>query len=230
MGAWSAVILGNDSSCEVRDRFFELYNKGKKPECIADLVLEEQSDNLQYERTNIWLGLALACWECKVLSPEILSEIKKIIETKEDIQFNKELDADNTFLKKRQNYLDKFLIKISTEKEKARKIIKPPIKAKSIYLAGMCLAYKNSAENYIGIYLTKSEHFRNKGKIVFFFLDFESHTLPNLEMFNNSKLFGITKLGPEWGCYEYQGNVTDIDYEKNTCSFRFKLGPVMQHF
>lgn len=216
MGAWSPAILGNDTSCEVRERFFELYDLGEQPEKIADIVLEEQQENLLYDKTNVWFGLALATWECKVLTSEIFNQVKQIVDSKADIEFNKELEADNDFLKKRQKVLDDFIVKISTEKNKARARKKIPKQVESVYLSGMCFAYKNANGKHIGIYLTKSEHFKNKGKIVFFFMDFESDEVPNLSMFSNSKLYGLTKLGPEWSGYEYQGNVTDLAYDKNT--------------
>lgn len=216
MGTWSSSILGNDTSCEVRERFFELYDLGEKPESIASIILEEQKENLGYDRTNVWLGLALACWECKVLTRDIFEEVKKIVDTKEDINFNKELDADEDFLKKRQKALESFVEKIKIEKPKPRARKKIPVQVESIYLEGMCMTYKNLQEKYIGIYLTKSEHFKNKGKIEFFFLDFESNELPTLSMFSNSKLFGLKRLGKDWGNYEYQGNVTDLHYEKET--------------
>lgn len=216
MGAWSSSILGNDTSCEVRERFFELYDLGEKPESISFIILEEQKENLEYDRTNVWLGLAMACWECKVLTKDIFEEIKKIVDTKEDINFNKQLEADEDFLKKRQKALNTFVDKITIEKAKPRARRKIPIQVESIYVAGMCLTYKNLQEKYIGIYLTKSEHFKNKGKIEFFFLDFESNEPPTLSMFSNSKLYGLKKLGKDWGNYEYQGNVTDLHYEKDT--------------
>lgn len=216
MGAWSASILGNDTSCEVRERFFELYDLGEEPENIADIVLEEQQENLQYDKNNVWFGLALATWECKVLTSEIFNQVKQIVESKADIEFNKELEADNDFLRKRQKVLDNFIVKISTEKEKARARKKIPKQVESVYLSGMCFTYKNTTGKYIGVYLTESEHFRNKGKIVFCFMDFETDEPPNLSMFSNSKLYGLTKLGPEWSGYEYQGNVTDLTYDKKT--------------
>lgn len=218
MGAWSAAILGNDTSCEVRERFFELYDLGEDPKNIASIVLDEQQENLEYDKTNVWLGLALACWECKVLTTDTFVEVKKIIDTKEDIEFNKYLDADSDFLKKRQTVLNDFINKISVEKAKPRNRKTIPKELESVYKAGMCLTYINDKENYIGIYLTKSEHFKYKGKIEFFFMDFESSLIPTLQMFSDSKLYGLKKLGADWAqhSYEYQGNITDLHYEKDS--------------
>lgn len=216
MGAWSAAILGNDTSCEVHERFLEFYDFGEDPESIAKIILEEQKENIECDRTNVWFGLAMACWECKVLTKEVYEEVKGIVDSKEDITFNKELDADSDFLKKRQKVLDDFIKKISKGKEKARLRKKVPIQIESFYTPGMCLTYKNSDGKYIGIYIIESEHYRNKGRIEFWFLDVESDTVPDISTFENARLFGLDRLGPSWGDREYRGNVTDLNYEKAT--------------
>ena len=224
MGTWNASILGNDTSCEIRDNFLTYYNEGADPKDLEKLILKENSDIFKYERTNAWLGLAFASWECKALSKSTLNEIKRIIDTKEDIELNIKLDADDTFLKKRQKYLEQFLIKISTDKKNAIRR-KKETQVDTSYKAGMCFSYKNINNKYIGVYLTSSEHKKNEGRIDFFIMDFESNELPSLEMFSNSKLYGLTKLGAEWGKYEYQGNVTNINYREKTKQSFFEILP-----
>ena len=221
MWAWSAAILGNDTSCEGHERFIELYDYGEEPKNIAALILDEQKENIQYDRTNVWLGLALSCWECKTLTKEIFEEIKNIVDTEEDIRFNEELDADSAFLKKRQKVLKDFVVKISKEKEKPRLRKKIPVQVESLYSSGMCLSYKNPAGQYIGVFLLASEHYKNKGSIEFWFLDFESEHIPSIEMYSEGRLFGLKKLGKEWGEREYIGNKTDISYEKADNEFFF---------
>jgi hypothetical protein len=225
MGTWDSSILGNDTSCQARERFFELYDSGEDPKKIASIILEELSEVLEHDRTNVWLGLAMACWECKVLTKSIFAEAKKIVDSKEDIEFSKKLKADEDFLKKRQKELLGFIKKISKQKTKPRARKTTPKQVASIYAAGMCLAYKNINEKYIGIYITESEHFKDSGKIVFYFLDFESKDIPTLAMCSNSKLYGLKKLGKEWGNYEYQGNVTNLYYDKNTKEDFFNYVP-----
>jgi hypothetical protein len=216
MGAWSAAILGNDTTSEVYERFIDLYNWGEKANEIAAIVLDEQAENIIYDKTNVWFGLALACWECKVLTPEIYDVVKDIIETGEDMKACRELDASEQFLKERQKNLDKFLNKISTEKTKARLVKKQPQEFPSIYSPGTCLVYKNSAGNYIGIYIKESEHFRYKGEIMFCFLDFETREMPDLQTFKESRLYGLDALSSEWKTAIYRGNVMGIIYEKDT--------------
>jgi len=227
MGAWSAAILGNDTSCEVRERFLELYDSGYPPEKIARSVLDEQAENLKYDRTNVWLGLALACWECKVLTKDIFDEVKEIIDSEEDIRYCAELDADTAFLIKRQSVLEAFVTKIGKEKEKPRARKKIPVEAGSIYSAGTCLAYKTLQDKYTGIFLTNAEHFRFKGEVAFWFLDFESDVMPGLDSFSNAKLFGLKKLGPEWGQRLYMGNTSRIVYVKGDKAFFFKNMPLI---
>lgn len=221
MGAWSTAILGNDTSCEVYDRFLELYDFGEEPRDIAALILDEQKENIQYDRTNVWLGLALSCWECKTLTKEIFEEVKNIVDTQEDIRFNEELDADSAFLKKRQKVLESFIVKISKERAKPRLRKKIPVQVESLYSSGMCLSYKNLSDRYIGVFLLTSEHYKNKGSIEFWFLDFESEHIPGIEMYNEGRLFGLKKLGKEWGERAYSGNKTDISYGKADKEFFF---------
>lgn len=216
MGTWSATILGNDTSCEVYERFIELYNSGIAPTTIAEFVLKEQQENITIDKTDVWLGLGLACWECKLLTPEIYSVIKTIIESGEDLEFCKSLDASEEFLKARKKALDTFLTKISIERPKARLVKKLPEQVQSIYLRGMCMVYKNPNSKYIGVFVHESEHYKNKGEIYFCFLDKEWDALPDLDAFLKGKLYGLKKLGAEWGTREYCGNVLNICYEKNS--------------
>lgn len=215
MGTWSATILGNDTSCEVHERFIELYDLGEDPKKIAVILLEEQKDNLKYDRTNIWLGLALACWECKVLTDEVFLEVKKIVDSKEDIENCKEFKADDKFIRDRQKVLNEFIEKIFEEKDKPRSRKKKPVQVESIYRAGQCAVYKNEFGNHIGIYIIISEHYKNKGNLAFIFLDYEKKSIPTLKQLQGSKLLWLKKNSKEWGSCEYYGHKKGINYDKS---------------
>jgi hypothetical protein len=225
MGAWSAAILGNDTSCEVYERFIGLYNSENPPLTIAKIVLDEQEENINFDKTNVWLALALACWECKVLTPEIFLTIKTIIESGEDLEFCKELNADQPFLKARKKALEDFLTKIAIERQKPRLIKKEPKQIQTIYAQGICMTYKNLDNKYIGVFLHDSVHFKSRGEIYFCFLNFESNVFPDIGMFEDGKLYGLKKLDAEWGVTEYCGNVVNITYEKGTKNDFFKVIP-----
>lgn len=215
MGTWSTAILGNDTSCEVHERFIELYNSGEGINKISTIVLEEQQENLKYDRTNVWFGLALACWECKVLTDKIFNEVKKIIDSKEDILICKDLDADDKYIKHRQIALDNFIVKISKDKEKSRARKKLPVQVKSIYAIGQCAVYKNESGDYIGIYMTGSDHYKNEGSIDFIFLDYENNQVPTLKQIEGSRLLWLKKNGSEWKDCEYLGKEKTIKYDKS---------------
>ena len=224
MGTWSEAILGNDTSCEVRERFIELYDNGENPENIANIVLNEQQSNLEYDRTNVWLGLAFVCWECKLLTREILSEIRKIVETGEDIEFCKELEADSKFIKKREKVLNDFLIKISKEKDKPRLRKKPPIQIESDYKAGVCLSFHYPSGNYGGVIIIDSQLFKNSGGLRFAFTNINQKEKPDFQTFLNAKLidfswktvYGQSQKYAAFDNFTARISTESIGYEKET--------------
>ena len=211
MGAWSATILGNDTSCEVRERFLALYDGDMNPAEIAQLVIDENKDDIEFDKSNFWIGLALASWECKVLTEDVYDLVKEIISSGEDIEFNRELDASASFLKQREQALQKFLIKISTEKPKARQKKKIPKQVLTSFAEGQCYAYQNSTGKFIGIYLTESEHYKLSGEIMFMFIDFELDHVPVVENFLNGRI-AAEKL--DWENSDYMIYQACLRYEK----------------
>lgn len=151
MGNWDAAIYSNDTFADTYYEFFTLYNDGLEvPEITQQLIDQNQETiNIPEDANNFWFAIAKAQWECKQLDPQILNRINEIIETDADILIWKELGADIKTLKKRKEYLDKFLAQIQTERTKPkarkRKIIREPIFEK-----GDCLTFKLSNGNFGG--------------------------------------------------------------------------------
>lgn len=123
MGTWSAAINGNDTFCDVYAAFFDLYNQGTSAAESSKQVLADYKEqfNDHDDKINALFGLALAQWETQSLEPEILSEVKQIIETEKDIQLWRELAADTKTLNKRKAALSRFLFKISKPRTKAKR-------------------------------------------------------------------------------------------------------------
>ena len=139
MGTWSAAILGNDTSLDIKDEFYERYNRGEEPNNIKnDLSLDIDDD----DRFNVMFALAHCLWEIGQLDEAFLSDIKKSIESKEDLAIAEELGADENFLKKRTAYLEKFLEKISVKKEKPKKRVAPPVPVESKYKNGAVMIFQ----------------------------------------------------------------------------------------
>jgi hypothetical protein len=123
MGTWDIKINGNDTFLDIYDYFFNLYNQGEDPITISLQILRNFADSFEdYDEKNDSLfALALAQWETKSLNPEIFDQVKKIIESGNDMDRWKESGADEKTLKKRQVVLNKFLAQLSTERAKAKR-------------------------------------------------------------------------------------------------------------
>jgi hypothetical protein len=139
MGTWNATIFGNDTSLDIKDEFFERYNRGEEPANIKkDLTLDMDDD----DRFNVMFALAHCMWEVGQLEDDFLFEIKKAIANEEDLAIAKELGADSKFIKQRSKTLEKFLEKISIKKEKTKKRVAPPIPVESKYSDGAVMVFQ----------------------------------------------------------------------------------------
>lgn len=209
MGTWSHKILGNDTSCEVRERYIELYDLGLDNGDIQKKVLEEQQENLELDPTNVWLGLAMICWECKSLTKDLLDTVKNIIENGIDIEFNKELNADSTFIKQREKELQNFLKKIMIEKTKARNRVKPPKHIEFLIKQGDIIKVQYGSKEIAFILIVFSQHTKSKGQLKYINLNaFDPSNLDNISIPR------IQKLGPEWGHISYKGKAYSLPYDK----------------
>jgi hypothetical protein len=217
MGTWSAAILGNDTSCEIKERFFEIHDSGVEPEEIIGMIVEEHSEILELEPTNFWLGLALASWECKALPVSMLSTVKKIVDEGEDITICRELDADDQFIKEREKKLKLFVKKLCTSKEKCRARKRIPIKIITRFLVGQCYYYKNKTNKYIGVYISRSEHYKYKGQVDLSFIDIAFDQPPTTKDFLKNRFVGLSKLSSGWDLHSqvYRCVQAGIDYGKS---------------
>jgi hypothetical protein len=133
MGTWNTSINGNDAYLDIYSKFFELYNNGGNSDEISRQLFEEFEELFDDadDRNNALFALAFAQWETKSQDPTIFEQVKEIIETGNDLEVWKELGADDKTLKKRKTALNKFLILISTEREKPKRRIKPKFEFES---------------------------------------------------------------------------------------------------
>jgi hypothetical protein len=115
MGAWSAEIIGNDTSADIYQTFFDLHSQGKDPASVSRQIQDEFSETFEDEddRNNGLFALALAQWETKSLDPAIYHEVKEIIVSGKDIELWESLGADMDTIEERKTELDNFLAKIS---------------------------------------------------------------------------------------------------------------------
>ena len=136
MGTWNNRIDGNDTFQDIYQNFFDLYNQGQNPVVISKQIQDECAEMFDDydDRNNSLFGLALAQWETKSLDPTVYKQVKEIIETGNDLEVWKGLGADEKTLKQRKTILDKFLIQISTDREKPKRRVKQKFEFTTIEL------------------------------------------------------------------------------------------------
>lgn len=180
MGTWNTKINGNDTFQDIYQNFFGLYNQGQNS---ADISKQIQHDFAEMfsdydDRNNSLFGLAFAQWETKSLDPTILKQVKEIIESGNDLEVWKELGTDDKTLQKRKKELEKFLIQISTEREKPKRRVRPKFEYSAIILQTISAPDNNKTfeiiENYVnGEYkdTSSSISWASGGSSVFYFYE-----------------------------------------------------------
>lgn len=104
MGTWGVGIKSNDTSADIYDDFFNLYNDGKSVKEISEKIINKHKNLIdnKYASNDFWFTLALCQWECKQLDSSLFEKVKDIIESKNDLLIWKELDATDSDIKKRK--------------------------------------------------------------------------------------------------------------------------------
>ncbi|MDY0904757.1 hypothetical protein [Pedobacter sp. CFBP9032] len=151
MGAWGTAISSNDTYADIYGKFFDLYNDGLDVSEISKNLIADNQETINDKDNcnNFWFALAKAQWECKQLDKDIFDQVKKVIETGEDLGVWRQLDADEKDIKKRKVVLDKFLTDLQTERPKA-KSRKNKIICQPVFEKGDCLTFKLENGNYGG--------------------------------------------------------------------------------
>ncbi|AGY54623.1 hypothetical protein BRDCF_p1996 [Bacteroidales bacterium CF] len=201
MGTWNTSIKGNDASSDIYLDFFDSYNDGKSPEEISKKLFadyQEVLDNPQ-DCNNFWFALALAQWETKSLDEKVYKKVKEIIESGKDLKVWEELGADKKDIKKRKDVLDKFLVTIQTEKEKAR--LPKKIKAKDpIFKTGDCLTFKLKNGNFGGALVIGSDFESKYGYNLVASTRINQKEKPNLNDFEKADVLIVNYA--KWDNYE----------------------------
>ena len=161
MGTWSAAIFGNDTSCDTKDEFFERFNAGEEPEDIKNDMLPAEEDEDRYD---VLFSLAHCLWEVGELKDDLLNEVSEAIQSGKDLEVARELGADDKFLKKRIDNLNKFLDKISVPKKKPKKRVAPPVPVESKYKNGAVMVFKYE-DGMWGALIAINGHFFDKETI-----------------------------------------------------------------
>lgn len=208
MGTWSTGILDNDTSAEVYEDFFKLYNQGKNGTEISNILLSQLNESLKdkEEHNNILFALAFAQWEISDTNKELYQNVQKIIESEDDLNLWKELGADEVMLKSRQRELNKFLKKISILRAKPKARQKPSVVVESELVNGNCLTFQFPDKTYGGFALINCEFYENYGSISLAFTQIKKTSSPAFEDFKNTAF-----LDCSWS--ESQDTITQTKYK-----------------
>jgi len=193
MGAWGYKLNENDTSFDVIETFFEKYNEGMEPEVIKASVLQQFSFSINNadECDDVFFPLANCLWEICALDEELLAFVRERIESGANLEVLKGLAADDDFLKKRKAMLEKFLVKISVQREKPKPRKKPPVRVESPYQAGSCLVFQYPDGSYGGVVVIEADFFNTKGNIALALTGIRAKIRPLFEDFECATLLGF---------------------------------------
>ena len=224
MGTWSASIFGNDTALDTKDKFFERYNQGEEPEDIKkDLLLDIDDD----DRFNVMFALAQCMWEVGQLDESFLSDIEKVIESKEDLAVLEELGADKSFIKQRTAHLEKFFKKISVKKEKPKKRVAPPIPVESKYRNGAVMAFQYEDGRYGALISVDSKFYDKETYYSYVQTDIKMSRKPTINDVRKAKLIDPSFHSEEYNsfrdpAYYYSFVYCISGYLKSTATKRFE--------
>ena len=224
MGTWSASIFGNDTSLDIKDEFFERYNQGEEPEDIKkDLLLDIDDE----DRFNVMFALAQCMWEVGQLDESFLSDIEKVIESKEDLAVLEELGADKSFIKQRTAHLEKFFKKISVKKEKPKKRVAPPIPVESKYRNGAVMVFQYEDGMYGALIAVDSKFYDKETYYSYIQTDIKMSRKPSIEDVRKARIIDPSFHSEEYNSFRdpafYYSFVYCVSgYLKSTATKRFE--------
>lgn len=193
MGTWGPAIKSNDTSSDVYEDFYEMYNSGEQPADITKKLSKDYESTISNpdDCNNFWFALALAQWETKSLDPELHEKVNSLIESGKDLAIWEELGAEKSELKKRAIALDKFTVKLNTEKKKPRarkvEVVKDPI-----FKKGTCLTFKLENGNYGGAVVLEEDYESGQGYNLIVSTRINQTNKPTLSDFKKAQVLVIS--------------------------------------
>ncbi len=189
MGTWGVDISDNDLYKDIEHEFLELYNEGIDVNTITQNIIKKYDESLDSDEdsNNFWFAIADLQWQCKSLDEKVFDKVRDIIESKNDLELWRDLDSSESDIIKREQKLNKFLIKISTVKKTAKKRIKKKL-YNSIFKKGDCLVFKLENGKYGGALVIDDEENTEYGLNLIAISNLEKEQKPNLNDLKKASL------------------------------------------
>lgn len=193
MGTWGAGIKDNDTSMEVYESFFALYNSGLDPENIKKQLLQDCASDLSDEETkyDVLFSLALCLWEVQALDDTLLADIKTIQQADTEENVLRQMGADDKFLKERKKAVSKLIEKLENPREKAKKRVKPPVQIDSPFSVGAALAFQYPDETYGVAIVAQTNFFKNRGEMKLIYTDYRAKEKPSIQDVLNAHILAF---------------------------------------
>lgn len=190
MGTWGTAISSNDTYADVYEEFIDLYNDGLDVSEITKKLIDENQETINTPEgaSDFWFAIANGQWECKALDKVILLKVENIINKGEDLRVWVQQDASPASLKAREKVLDKFLLKLKTEKDKPKKRTKKKL-YNSLFKKGDCLVYKMDNNYFGGAFVLTDEQATFGGTNYIAITTIEKSNKPTIEDFINGEVY-----------------------------------------
>ena len=203
MGTWDATIFGNDTSLDIKEEFFERYNRGEDANTIKNDLTSDLYDDDMYD---VLFALAHCLWEVGQLD---------------------EFGADSEFLKQRSVHLDKFLEKISVKKENPKKRIAPPVPVESKYRNGAVMVFQYDDGSYGTLIAVDGAFFDKETYYAYLQTDIKMTRKPAMEDVRSARILDPSFHSAEYNSFRdskyYYSFVNCISgYLKSTATKKFE--------
>jgi hypothetical protein len=140
MGTWGAGILDNDNSRDVYDSYLERFDAGERGDRILSNLRRDYLDaSDEQDRAEFWPAVALAQWECGQLSPQTLTQLRKVVERGDGMAAWREEGAADA--RRRERALAALVKKLQRKNPRPRKTGKSS-RRKAPFEPGACIAFR----------------------------------------------------------------------------------------
>jgi hypothetical protein len=114
MGTWGTGVEDNDIYLDVKAEFLEQLSEGISNKKLLNYFLEDEDfEDISEETHHWWFAIADLFWAIGYLDKKVFKVVKKIIDSKADIEYWRECDAEEEDIVEREKELERFLLKIS---------------------------------------------------------------------------------------------------------------------
>ena len=188
MGAWGTGITSSDTFSDIYHDFFDAYNAGGEVGDVSaalearhkEIILDPDSAN------EFHLALAKAQWECGSLAPAVRDIVKDMVRSGGEAERWKRLGASEKDVAKRQEAMEAFWEKLSTDNPSPKKRVKKRMRD-SLFEKGDCLSIDLKNGRYGGAVAVAGEKGTEYGLNLLLAMEYCKEVPPSLADFRSGK-------------------------------------------